>query len=653
MKQKQKGFAPIVITLAVLVLAVVLGASYYFLNKNKESNPLNQQEQIEKESVPQSLISNYSNSIFKEINASMGESAELTKKMFEVYSPNGGTSAYILRTYDKKAGAIVEVSSVLESKTNGKKQLATFSASLLERYSYEAYSKKDYSSAGFYGENLWLLPLPVVVPIKWINNEMLLTVKYDADEIVYSTIEIYGKDGKKYFSQERINQLGLNYNSFYLTPQNIDNWSVFDVCEYSKDKYIFITNFGHLDWVPSYIEYYPAEDRYVQMIPNGNPYPAIGCSDLSEQTIKEKLRIDDGEPTKDDENVNEKPITTGENTPTSIPSLDKQYNVPVLSLSYLPLDNEDQSKINLDIVGPYLSEGTSVEEIKQKIKRINGELIAGLEAGSSFHLYKDNSSKSALKYSIADSKEFLRPILRTNNSKWLFLDQGDWGLTADHYTELSSINICDYVDNKGIKEVWIWMYHYGPDTDKDGKADLDANRYHVSPAESNMSSKYGDISNSNRIDDLPLCKNTYTVYEYNYTRDFGEAIEDHTHQIEALMRHADEATWNKFVGLESGSAPFACGWTHCPPNVMSVCSSHNYDWKNETVVSSNCENWTENGKGEVKNVSCHTWAGNNCDSKSGDKFKVWWMQNIPRDWFVFVGDFDNAMKSNLKLSEKI
>jgi hypothetical protein len=289
----------------------------YFRDKNKES-------------LPQSLISNYSESIFKEINASMGDNAELTKKMFEVYSPNGETSAYILRMYDKEAGAITQVSSVLENKVNGKKQLIPFNDSYLNKYSYEAYSKKDYSSAGFYGEDMWLLPFPVVIPIKWINNEMLLTVKYDADEMVYSTIEIYGKDGEKYFSREKINQLGLNYNSSYLTPQNIDNWSILDVCEYSKDKYIFITNFGHLDYIPSFIEYYPTEDKYIQMVPNGDPYPAMGCSDLSEKNIKERLRIDDDGLTGDDNDVykkfafsataTEKLTTIGEEDLTSIPS---------------------------------------------------------------------------------------------------------------------------------------------------------------------------------------------------------------------------------------------------------------------------------------------------------------------------------------------
>lgn len=340
----------------------------------------------------------------------------------------------------------------------------------------------------------------------------------------------------------------------------------------------------------------------------------------------------------------EKPIVE---TPVPIPSV-KEYEMPVLSLSYLPIDKKDFSKIDLSVVGPYLPAGTTIDTIRQKINRVSNELIAGLEKGSTYHGYKDNSSKPVLNYSILEAKEFLRPILRTNNSDWIFPEQGDWGLTADHYKELSDINICSYVDDKGVKEVWIWMYHYGPDMNNDGKADLDQNRYHVSPAESNMAGPYGDISNSNRINDLPVCKNTYVVYEYNYTRDFGEAIEDHTHQIEAVLREADSSTfWDKFVG-ETAST-FSCGWTHCPPNVMAECSTHNYDWKNEAIVDSNCEDWKENGSGATKEISCHTWAGSVCGSNSGDKFKVWWMQNIPSSWWKYIGDFDNAMKNKVKL----
>jgi len=324
------------------------------------------------------------------------------------------------------------------------------------------------------------------------------------------------------------------------------------------------------------------------------------------------------------------------------------FNIPVLVLNYFPLDKADPTKIDSSIVGPYLPMGTTLEQMRQKTNRITGELVSGLEKGSSYHGYKDSDSQPTLKYTIFETKEFLRPIFRTNNPDWIFPDESDWGFTADHFNELNNINICDYVENKGVKEVWIWMYHYAPDLNGDGKADQDVNRYHVSPAESNMAGPYGDISNSRGINDLPICKKTYTVYEYNYTRDFGEAIEDHTHQMEAIFRYVDSDTfWNKFVG--GAIEPFACGWTHCPPNVMSQCASHNYDWDNEISVRSNCEDWKEDGSGEIKTVNCHTWAGSVCSSDSGDKFKVWWMQNIPRDWWIYIGDFDQAMAEKRSL----
>ena len=326
------------------------------------------------------------------------------------------------------------------------------------------------------------------------------------------------------------------------------------------------------------------------------------------------------------------------------------FNVPVLVLNYFPLDKNDSTKIDLNITGPYLEMGTTLKQIMQKTNRINSELISGLEKGSSYHGYKNSNSQPVLKYSIFETKEFLRPIFRTNNSSWIFPDNGDWGFTADHFNELSNLNICDYAENKGIKEVWIWMYHYAPDLDSDGKADQDANRYHVSPTESNMAGPYGDISNSYRINDLPVCKKTYTVYEYNYTRDFGEAIEDHTHQMEAIFGYVDNNTfWNKFVG--GTTEPFGCGWTHCPPNVMSQCSSHNYDWNNQMNVISDCEDWKKYRTGETKTIGCNTWASGFCDnnSKSGDKFKVWWMQNIPKDWWIYLGDFDKAMTEKISL----
>lgn len=334
---------------------------------------------------------------------------------------------------------------------------------------------------------------------------------------------------------------------------------------------------------------------------------------------------------------------------TILPESDEPINIPVLMLSYFPSDKNDSSKVDLSIVGPYLKSGTMIKDLREKVDKVSQDLLISLEEGSSYHKYKNEDSKPALDYSILESKEFLRPILRTNNADFIFNNNGDWGFTADHFNELKNIDVCDYVNNKGVKEIWIWMYHYAPDLDSNGFADQDVNRYHISPTESNMSSPYGDISNSYRINDLPLCQKTYTVYEYNYTRGLGEAIENHTHQIEAVLGNVNyDVFWNKFVGGEN--EPLGCGWTHCPPNVMPVCSSHNYDWYNEVKVHSDCANWNINRKGEKEIVDCHTWAGKDCKDDGGTVFKIWWMQNIPNEWWIFISDFDKAMKEGKKLT---
>jgi hypothetical protein len=57
------------------------------------------------------------------------------------------------------------------------------------------------------------------------------------------------------------------------------------------------------------------------------------------------------------------------------------------------------------------------------------------------------------------------------------------------------------------------------------------------------------------------------------------AVEDHTHQIEAILRYVDDNLfWNLFVG--SGGR---CGWTHYPPN-----GRWDYDWNNANPVMSDC-----------------------------------------------------------------
>jgi PGF-pre-PGF domain-containing protein len=221
---------------------------------------------------------------------------------------------------------------------------------------------------------------------------------------------------------------------------------------------------------------------------------------------------------------------------------------------------------------------------------------------------------------------------------------------------LNREGICDYVDNKGVKEVWMWMYHSDS----------------VYPLESNMAmgrvisdhwnnDGFGDISNSAMDNDLPVCESTYTVYEFNYGRDLGEFMEDFGHQYERIFNFVDkDLFWNKFVGPYGNDAGARrCGWTHYTPN-----GKGDYDWNSRELVLSDCADWRPDGTGAAVLVNCETWSDNQCKYDGGVAWKTWWMQNFPgkgndliyrsqqlRNWWEFIGDFDSAIQRGTLLTE--
>lgn len=243
-----------------------------------------------------------------------------------------------------------------------------------------------------------------------------------------------------------------------------------------------------------------------------------------------------------------------------------------------------------------------------------------------------------------DSKEFSQPIpISINRVPW-----NQQAFRPDYKKILNAINICDYVDGKGVNQVWLWSYHTGI----------------IEPAESDMSmgtdskpfwnhDTYGDVSNSEQSDDLPVCKRTYVLYNYNYQRGLGEMLEDHGHHIEAVLRFADyDLFWNKFVAPHGETGRVNnCGWMHAPPNVSD---NDQYNWTSKTTVLSACKDWKPLGDGTaVKSIDCSEWG---CANDTGASYKIWWMQNLPginndltyqgknlRNWRAFIGDFDQAI----------
>ncbi|MBI3465676.1 MAG: hypothetical protein HY000_21875, partial [Planctomycetes bacterium] len=298
------------------------------------------------------------------------------------------------------------------------------------------------------------------------------------------------------------------------------------------------------------------------------------------------------------------------------------WKIPVLVLKYFPV-TEDKSVIDIKVTS---NVAAPLEEIRKKCDRITAEIIETLQQGSRFRAYQNPQAPPSLQYVIVDTKEYLEPLPRNPKKK----DK------ADYIQVLERANVREYVEEKGVKEVWIWGYH-----SKD-----------LSPWESNMASPHGDISNSDRDpSDLPVLSKTYTVYHYNYERDTAEAVENHMHQIEAVMRHHGGELWRLFEGKPGA---WRCGNAHFPPN-----GRRDYDWANKEFVLSDIEDWRPEGFGKRERLNCDTWDGHAL------KWFIYWMRSIPganngleyqgkklTNWWMLVGDYETVVRTRIGFIEK-
>lgn len=316
---------------------------------------------------------------------------------------------------------------------------------------------------------------------------------------------------------------------------------------------------------------------------------------------------------------------------------DQQFIIPVVIVKYFPeKDGSLDKSVTIDV-------GGTLQFIRQKTDSVTNVVINTLQEGSRYHGYKDESSKPSLQYKIVQTYEFLEPLPTIKK------DYKEVPMT-DYNSIMKRIDAKEWVEKKDVKEIWIWGYDGGV----------------IGLWESNMAGPFGDVSNSIRDqEDLPVFNKTYTVYHYNYQRGASEVVEDHIHQIEAVLNFVDgrDTTaedkwgellfWGKFVGSNASHKIInpRCGWAHYPPN-----GRHDYDWKNTEYVETDIEDWNPEGTGKKININCEKW---NCNSLS---WFIYWMQNIPginnkikynnkelSNWWRFIGDFDNAMKNKMKL----
>ena len=320
----------------------------------------------------------------------------------------------------------------------------------------------------------------------------------------------------------------------------------------------------------------------------------------------------------------EQPPATASATRSPVSSGDALFTIPVLLVYYFPVRG---NQIDRDVTGDV---GGSLEQLRAHPARTTPQVVDALERGSCYHGYKNPGAQPSLHYQIVESIEYLEPL-----PTWP--KPGHRVPMTDYNDIMARIGIRQWVEEKGIKEVWIWGYHGGV----------------IDLWESNMAGPYGDISNSDRDPaDLPMLNKTYTVYHYNYGRGPSEAVEDHMHQIEAVLRQVDpELFWHKFVGKPGEGR---CGWAHFPPN-----GERDYDWRNPKYVWTDIEDWRPDGGGTKQQLNCDRWQG---DSLA---WFIYWMQNLPgvdngltyrgrslTNWWHWIGDFDEARQRGVGLVER-
>lgn len=316
-----------------------------------------------------------------------------------------------------------------------------------------------------------------------------------------------------------------------------------------------------------------------------------------------------------------------------------QLTVPVIIINYLPTSDGVNLDMNLASDGYYQLKHSTIEQCKTKIKTDKIVDKLSIDEGTRFRDYgKDVISQ----YVSIDVVEYIN-VYRLD---YIMID----GTRMIDYTKLfNKIGMRNYIDNKGVKEIWFTIFAKGdgnmPSLKKEPKYVNDTTVY--AQPETNMSSKYGDVSNSSKITtDLPIYNNTYVVYGFEGTRGSDTDLHNRGHQIETQMTYVDNSEkilfggnrltpmffWKEFVGWNPVTdRPLGrSGCTHMPPN-----TTKDYDYSNKTIVKSDIMTWKPGG-GTLVDVNSDTWSDIKYKYNLGPyindyqvKWLIFWFQSIP------------------------
>jgi hypothetical protein len=318
------------------------------------------------------------------------------------------------------------------------------------------------------------------------------------------------------------------------------------------------------------------------------------------------------------------------------------YNLGVLVLKYIP--TSDGINIDTSVTGDV--SGTVVA-MRAKTDQITANLENFLSIGTAYLQYANSSATPSITYHVVNTIEWDTAVPTVANP--FYPNSSSYKVRPNYNQIMTNVGICNYVQNQGVNEVWMYAYQ-GPSQ--------------LSIDESKMSGPQGDFSNSWVHNEMPVCTKTYTVYTINEGRGTAEAVHSHGHQLEAELNFVDQ---NMFTNVFEGpahpggtSTVGRCGWVHNPPNATA-----DYDYADTNPHSSDCLAWFPDGLGTQSQISCANWGCNGTTDTNNPQlnYLVWWMQNFPgkgntiqtnghhmRNWWDVHANFDYIATSSKSLT---
>lgn len=340
--------------------------------------------------------------------------------------------------------------------------------------------------------------------------------------------------------------------------------------------------------------------------------------------------------------------------------------VPVLVLDYYPRDPSRPDYLDPQETGWGGNNwgNLTIKDWEDRTSQMINSAIPIINEATKYHGYKNPNTPQFLNYFILENKKFYTAMPRGVKVPWNNANR------PNYRQILREQNICDYVDNKGVKEVWIYSYHSSV----------------IEPDESRMSSKYGDISNAQPKEEnitpefrMPICGNSYVLYNFTYqpTAVIGNTIHNRLHQVENIIPFAegpsfwppDQRTnsnvkgsifWGNFALYGNprddinGEVVRSCGNSHFTPNGNTT-TDYGYDLQN--TESNNCETWQpDRSQTQFTSINCQRWG---CTDYG---YYKWWLQNIPgynngivyqgkkmRNWWEGMYDFNAFVEKGRSL----